>query len=69
MYYFLGQSQDYGFSHQMYTFDLVLQNDWKRITYKLAKVSDLRLVGHSCVLYPALKSLVVFGGYRVVSAR
>jgi hypothetical protein len=64
-----GQSQNYGFSYQMYTYDLVVQNGWKRITYKLAKLSHLRLIGHSCVFYPTLKSLIVFGGYRVVTGR
>lgn len=64
----LGQTQDYGFSSEMYMFNLV-QDVWRKISYNLAKISDLRLVGHSCVFYPPLKSLIVFGGYRAYDGR
>ena len=67
--FIVGQTQQYGFSHLMYTYDLALQNGWKTIIYNLAKVSDLRLVGHTCVYYSPLRSLLIFGGYKITSGR
>ena len=52
------------FSHQMFSYDLSNGSSWTSITYKLFKLSDLRLVGHSCVVYEELKSLIVYGGFR-----
>ena len=53
----------------MYTFDLSHIGGWEKVIYKLAKTSDLRLVGHTSVYYPALKSLVIFGGFKQLTIK
>ena len=58
-----------GVSYEMYKYNLELKNQWNKVVYKLSKNSDLRLVGHTSVYYPALESLVVFGGLKQLSGR
>lgn len=67
---FSGRTTNESFTSAMYKYDLSSANTgWTKVMWKSGKQYTYRIMGHSTVYLNDTRSLVVFGGYSLASAR